>query len=57
VGDQVHERLHVQCIKTQLLDDVISSGGEPLLAYERAIRETLFIVVQKIDDNIGKFQG
>jgi hypothetical protein len=57
VGDQVHKRLHVPDLKPQLPEDVISSGGEPLLAYERAIFETLFIVVQEIDDNVVELHG
>jgi hypothetical protein len=57
VGDQVHERLHVPWVKKQLPEDVISSAGQPIFADERAIRETLVIVVQKIDDDISKFRG
>jgi L-lysine 2,3-aminomutase len=38
-------------------EDVISSGGEPFLAYERAIREILMILAQKMDNDIGKLHG
>jgi hypothetical protein len=37
-----------------LPEEVTTSSGEPFFADERAIGETLLIVVQKIDDNIGK---
>jgi hypothetical protein len=59
VGDQVHEpvQLYVPWKKNQRLEVVISSGWEPLFADERAIRETLLIVMQKIDDDIGKLRG
>jgi hypothetical protein len=44
-------------MEKQLLEEVIPSSGEPFFADERAIRETLLIVVQKIDDNIGELRG
>jgi hypothetical protein len=44
-------------MEKQRLEGVISSSGEPLLADERAIRESFLIVVQEIDDNIGKLRG
>jgi hypothetical protein len=43
-----------------LLEEVISSSGEPFRAdetHERAIYETLDIMVQKIDNNTGEFCG
>jgi hypothetical protein len=43
-------------MEKQLLEEVPSSSREPFFADERAIRETFVIVVQKIDDGIGKFR-
>jgi hypothetical protein len=43
-------------MKEQHPEEVISSSGEPFFADERAIHKTLLIVVQKIDDDIGKLR-
>jgi hypothetical protein len=44
-------------VKKQHPEEVIPSSGEPHFADERAIHETFFIVVQKMDDDIGKLPG
>jgi hypothetical protein len=44
-------------MEKQLLEDVISSGSQPISADKRATRESFLVVVQKIDDDIGELCG